>query len=133
MKYGGLPFGRKIDADRPGDYLGTVRTLAPADAETVRAARRFFIEAKEDDFDREGRVWVDRGSGLRYRRVDGAPLAASDPRRQASLFAVVDGSILFLPHEGEQARVEVVEVGTMGAHEAAGHEADGVSAGGDIW
>jgi hypothetical protein len=132
MKFGNFPHGRKLDAERPGDYLGTVRTLAPADPGNIAAARKFFVEAKEDDFAREGRVWVDRGSGLRYRHVDGAPLAATDPRRQASLFVVVEGAILFLQRDGVETQVETVEMGSMSGHLATGHEPAPIESG-VIW
>ena len=109
--FGNLPFGRRIGADQPSDLLGTVNVLTPATPESVKAARRFFPEINERDLEREGKAWIDKGSGRRYRRVTGAPLAGNDPRRQADVFVLAGDCLLFLQREGVEAQVEVVEVG----------------------
>ena len=65
---GTFPTGRKLEsANTPRGYVGDLRTLPEATGENIETALRFWEQADLDDFDRDGKIWVNRVTGERYR------------------------------------------------------------------
>jgi hypothetical protein len=63
-----IPSGRRLEEERM-----SIRGLPRATAKALENARRTWPEAKADDFEREGKAWVDQATGIRYRRAAGDP------------------------------------------------------------
>jgi hypothetical protein len=59
-----VPGGRKLEEAKM-----QIRVLPRAGAKAIERARRTWPEANAGDFEREGRLFRDRGSGILYRRV----------------------------------------------------------------
>ena len=66
-----VPSGRRLE-----ELKTTIRVLPRATAKALEKARRTWPEARANDFERKGKLWVDEGSDIAYRRVPGDPLAA---------------------------------------------------------
>lgn len=121
--WGTLPTGRVLETpDRPKDYMGTIGVLRPATDKAVQAARKHFIEADLEDFERNGTRWIDKGTGEPYRVVRAAVLESLDPKRHASVFVVADNLLWFLKREGEESVVDSVEIGEVGGRQVSGRE-----------
>jgi hypothetical protein len=86
-----------------------------AKGERLEVARRYFTEANRGDFAREGKDWVDKATGLIYRRVGFDPLQAPDPRTSGvAPFMVEDDTLVFLrPRGAGNDKVETLNLGTM--------------------
>jgi hypothetical protein len=122
--FGNLPIGRRLEKpERPANYAGTMRTLPRADEESIRFARRHWRQASEHDFAREGKAWIDRASGLAYKRVRSNPLLAADPKATGvSTFLVADDAMIFLKADEPDPVAERRVLGEVGARAAAGPE-----------
>ena len=53
--------------------------LARVDEHRLRISRQHFLEANAEDFDHEGKDWVDRATGKRYRLVMSDPTLSEHP------------------------------------------------------
>ena len=113
----GYPQGSKLPASpRPGNLIGEVRSLPKADEESVKFALRTWPQGRADSFDRAGRVWTERATGIVYKLVRGNPLAGWDTDTgadAADLFVVEDDSIWFL-RRIDRPDTRSVSVGTIG-------------------
>jgi hypothetical protein len=128
--FGSLPVGRRLEQpDRPANYAGTMRVLPQADKDSITFARRHWPEAKEQDFERQGKAWVDKATGVEYKRVRFNPLVTTDPKTTGvSTFIVTDDSLIFLRKADEPAPVaERLVLGEVGAREVTGKEPLGMA------
>ncbi len=108
-----FPDGRKLaGSPHKPNYVGEVKSLPKATADTIRYAARQWPEGRASDFDRDGRTWVDRATGTEYRVVHGNPLLGDDPA-MADLFCVEDDTLWFLRKADRQAG-KSVRLGTVG-------------------
>jgi hypothetical protein len=90
-------FGMEVKADTSRD--GFVDDGLIAFDERVVEARRQWIEADGEDFERVGRRrWRDRATGRLYRQADGCPLLAvgMPAVRDVVAFFIRDGKMVFL-------------------------------------
>lgn len=97
----GVISGRKLDGGQSG--VGTIYSPDAATPERVAAARRHYKEAAWADFDEREGYYVDRASGLLYRKVPGDPLLGfdRDSAKEISFFTITDaGQLLFLQRPG---------------------------------
>ena len=64
-----VPTGRKLDESpsRPPGWFGDVRTLPDADADHIELARRYFVETSDDEYEHDGKVWISKTTGERFR------------------------------------------------------------------
>jgi hypothetical protein len=77
--------------------------------ERIVEARRQWPELPAADFEKEGRRWVDKASGVQYRAASGAPLLSvgSDAVRNIIGFLQAGGKLVFLE------RIDVPDVTTI--------------------
>ena len=62
----GYPEGRKLPGGPPGGWMGQLRTMPNATADTIKYASRMWTQARPEDFERTGhRRYVDRATGTR--------------------------------------------------------------------
>jgi hypothetical protein len=97
--YPGRMVGTGAAVDGP---LGTVGSGRVASEANLALARRFFLEARADDFEwLSEREVVDRGSGAVLELVLADPLLGGDPASMADVFfAAANGEIAFLRSTG---------------------------------
>lgn len=58
-----VPTGRKLeDSTRPKDWFGSINVSPTADDDRAKLARRYFAEASADDFEIDGKEWIDKQS-----------------------------------------------------------------------
>ena len=70
--------GRKLETGDPRLGSTVYSGLTPADEYRLKIARQNFIAADVGDFDRNGKDFVDRASGKRYRLVKFDPTMSGD-------------------------------------------------------
>jgi hypothetical protein len=121
---GQLHPGRRLEtSDRPRNWLGESRILLPATSDNIAAARTFFAEIPEADLEREGnKVWVDKGSGQRFRKAHGAPLASTTPKKVADVFTIIGNCLVFLIREGRDEGESVLLGTSHGGRKATGQD-----------
>jgi hypothetical protein len=109
--WGNAPTGREVETfdQRLGDQQ--IYGLTPANAHRVKIARQAFFEANADDFDQDGKDWIDPATGKRYR------LVRFDPTPQRRPAGYRGGSVLRL---GWLARVP--EAGRRGGSQPDGRD-----------
>ena len=64
-----VPHGRQLE-----DVAAVIHQMPPATPWNLAHARKAWPEAKAEDFERQGKLFVDKASGLEYRHVRGHPL-----------------------------------------------------------
>ena len=112
-----VPTGRKLeDSTRPKDWFGSINVSPTADDDRVKLARRYFTEASADDFEIDGKNWIDKQAKTRYRMAGFNPLLSTDPADTGvDTFVIYGDSMLFLRPKGSTGTVKRVEVGSVGA------------------
>lgn len=65
-----------------------IRVLPRATPPALERARRTWPEARADDFDREGKLFVDKATGTAYRRVPGDPQLGGAGREDVSTWFI---------------------------------------------
>ena len=107
-----VPVGRKLEGSpaRKG-YLGEMRPMPKATGEAIKYAARQWPQGRADEFDRDGRTWTDRATGVVYKLVHGSPLQGDD-EDAADLFVVEDDVIWFL-RRADRPQAKSVTVGTL--------------------
>ena len=90
-----VPEGRKLPGGPAKGYVGEVRSLPRATPDAIKFASRSWPQGRAEDFDRDGREFVDRATGARYRIAPGNPLL-SEHVDVADVFVVIDDSLMFL-------------------------------------
>jgi hypothetical protein len=87
----GVSWGREVTADNP--RAGHIDDGSVAWPERILEAERQWPRANAQDFERIGKLYRDKASGLEYKRVSGAPLLSiGTPATDGiSCFIVVDG------------------------------------------
>ena len=110
---GNAPVGRRLETRDRAEVVGTIDLFPAATAENVEVARRHYLEARPEDFDRPTRrIWRDRASGREYRRLPGSPLTDAKHKDDGAVF-YVDGDVLvFLRLRGAQP-ADSVELGNL--------------------
>ena len=96
---GDAPTSRRLptaDLKRASSIWG----LTPRDAWRLRQARRHFVEAHADDFDRDGRDFVDKATGTRYRLEKIRPDAGRGSNVQRHRGVLHQRRLHRLPEEG---------------------------------
>ena len=66
-----MPTGRRLDRPPREDWIGEVRSQPHADYETIKYASRSWPQGRAGSFDRSGRVWTERATGIVYKLVRG--------------------------------------------------------------
>jgi hypothetical protein len=116
-----MPTGRRVE-----ESAMSVRTLPRASAKVLERARRTWPEAMADDFEIEGKLFRDKGSGVVYRRVPGDPQLGGAGREDVSTWFVShddsgDG-IVYLIVADNPGSVTRTVFGEIGGRLAAAHE-----------
>jgi hypothetical protein len=113
-----FPEGRKLDEgpNRPKNWFGYVDGLPDASEARIEWAARHFVRASEDEYERDGRYWIEKSTGERYVIAKGDPVLASDPRDTGIEAFIVrdDDCIIFLCTPGHATSVTRVELGSVG-------------------
>ena len=91
----GFPEGRRLAPSAPSGWVGEIRASTRATDDTIKYAARIWPQVQPDDFDREGRRYVERATGIPYQLVHGNPMMADDAA-VADCFFAEDGSLWFL-------------------------------------
>lgn len=110
------PTGWKLDTADPRDKVFTLGGLTPADDRRLALARQHFTEAHAEDFKQEGRDWVHRDTGERFRLVGFDPsLSEFPPDTGVSTFFVTgDGYLVYLRPVDAESRSKTVQRGSVG-------------------
>ncbi len=113
---GAVPTGRKVDSPGRREVVFECGTgLARVDEHRLRISRQHFLEANAEDFDHEGKDWVDRATGKRYRLVMSDPTLSEHPTDTgAELFFVSGEWLVYLRPRGATGRSRSVAVGSVG-------------------
>ena len=109
--------GKQITDDTDSSRVAVVGDGNTATREQIQQAAAQWPEASATDFERTGkRMYVDRASGVAYKRVHGAPLLSigSDANRGISCFLVQDGELVFLQPADFNAALTVNHGGVVG-------------------
>jgi hypothetical protein len=114
---GGLPTGSSLGGpmmDEGGVGVMNVSGARGATAANIKAASRYWREARPEDFHRrDDGLWLDKASGRLYERRRADPLLSPNPGEidDISMFAVADGVIHFLgvPGSGPRSLAEAEE------------------------
>ena len=109
----GFPFGRKLPGGPPSGWIGEIRSLPKATDDTIKYASRMSPQGRPKDFERDGRRYVERATGIEYELVRGNPLFSDNPEA-ADVFLSADGSLWFL-RRVDRPQVRSKVMGTMGA------------------
>jgi hypothetical protein len=91
----GYPAGRKLSGGAPAGWIGQLRPMTPATDETIKLASRTWPQVWAEGFDRDGRRYVERNTGIEFQLVHGNPLAGDDPD-VADCFFAEDDALWFL-------------------------------------
>jgi len=118
-----LPTGRELRTPAMA-----IRVLPRASGKTLERARKTWPEANAADFEVEGKLFRDKGSGIVYRRVQGDPQLGGAGREDVSTFFIShDGElgdgIVYLTPADNPGSVTHTFIGEVGGYEASGHEA----------
>ena len=110
-----LPEARVLDqgSGRERTRGGTIWSLPPADEWRLKKARESFIEANVDDFDVQGKDFVDKATGKVNRLERSDPSVGGDPRDSGIeiFFKTWDERLVFLKPRGSEGRVTSVHIG----------------------
>ena len=109
----GYPEGRKLPGGPPGGWVGQFRTMPKATDETIKFAERTWPQVQAEDFERDGRRYVERSPGVQYDLCHGNPMLGDDPEL-ADVFFAEDGALWFL-RRADRSEVRSKVMGTMGA------------------
>ena len=110
----GYPEGRKLPGGPPGGWVGQLRTMPEATADSIKFAKRSWPQANPADFERVGkRTFRDRATGTEYELCRGNVLLGDDPEA-ADCFFAEDDSLWFLRRR-DRSQVRSRVMGTMGA------------------
>lgn len=117
-----VPTGRQLTEEKM-----SIRALPRASVKSLERARKTWPESQADDFEREGKLFRDKGSGTLYRRVRGEPEAGGAGRDDISTWFVSydeagDGIVYLIAADNPGAVTHSV-VGEIGGRRAAPHEA----------
>jgi hypothetical protein len=108
----GYPEGRMLPTGAPAGWVGEIRSLPKATDDTIKFATRMWPQGRPEDFERDGRRYVERSTGVEYHLVHGNPLFGDDPEA-ADLFLSEDGSLWFL-RRNDRPEARSQWMGTMG-------------------
>ena len=92
-------WGKQITDDVDNSRIAEVNDGNTATREQIHQAAAQWPQANPSDFEHTGkRMYVDRASGVEYRRVHGAPLLSvgSDANRGITCFFVANEELVFL-------------------------------------
>ena len=111
-----------IDLPSGGRLAGTkkmlIRVLPRATDKAVANARRTWPEAKADDFERRQKLWVDKATGIAYRRVSGDPMLGGADKEDIAVWFISgdeDGDgLVYLQKADEPGTVLTQDVGSVG-------------------
>ncbi len=73
-----------------------MRSLPKATEDSIRYAARTWPRGRAEDYEREGRRFTERTTGVEYALVHGNPLLGEGGAEVADLFIVEDDCLLFL-------------------------------------
>ena len=112
--YTGLHGGR-LDSGKPGGWLGDLDAQWAATPERVELAKRYFEEARLEDFDALSETLLQhRETGEQYRFANHDPFMAADPSQDvATHFIFVFGQLRFLKPRGARQPVATKKLGTL--------------------
>lgn len=110
-----VPTGRRLE-----ETAMSIRTLPRASTKALERARRTRPESRDADYEVEGRLFIDKASGIAYRRVPGDPQAGGVGRDDISTWFVAgdelgDGIVYLLAADAPGSVVSQ-EVGTVGGY-----------------
>ena len=111
------PTGWKLDTADPRDNVFTVGGLTPADDRRLTVARQHFTEVRAEQYEQEGKDWVDRTTGERFRIVAFDPTLSDFPPDTGvdRFFVTWDGFMVYLRAVDAVGRSQTVVQGTVGA------------------
>ena len=92
-------WGKQVTDDADSSRIATVVDGNTATAQRIHQAAAQWPQANPEDFEHTGkRMYVDRASGVAYKRVHGAPLLSvgSDANRGITCFLVQGEELVFL-------------------------------------
>ena len=116
-----VPSGRQLE-----EPTTTIRMLPRASAKTLDRARRTWPEASAEDFEQVGKLYVDRASGVAYRRVPGDPQAGGAAREDVDVWFIshdpLGDGVVYLRRDGSPGSVVSVVQGELGGGLATSHE-----------
>ena len=84
-----------LNGAAPAGWVGELRSMPRATDDAIKYAERNWPQARPEDFERDGRRFVERATGIEYDLVHGNPLL-DDDAEVADVFIVEDGSLWFL-------------------------------------
>ena len=106
-----FPEGRRVERP-PHGYVGELRgSLPKASLDQIKYATQRWPQGRAESFDREGRTFTERATGIIYQLVRGNPLLGDDPDA-ADLFVVEDEVLWFL-RRTDRPSARSVSVGTL--------------------
>jgi hypothetical protein len=110
------PTGWKVDTDTDRATMFSVGGLPLADEHRLKVARANFPEAQPEDFEQQGKDWVERATGVRHRIVGFDPSLSEDPRDTGvtTFFVTEDGHLAYLRPVGVEGRSRSVVQGNVG-------------------
>lgn len=116
-----VPTGRQLE-----EQGTTIRTLPKASAKTLEWARRTWTEAKASDFETVGKLYVDKASGVAYRRVPGDPQLGGAGREDVDVWFIshdkTGDGLVYLRGADNPGSVVSVPQGEIGGRQVTGHE-----------
>ena len=77
----GYPEGRKLPGGPPGGWVGQFRTTTAATDDASSSPRACWTQVQAEDFERDGRRYVDRATGIAYDLCPRQPDAGRRRRR----------------------------------------------------
>jgi hypothetical protein len=103
-------WGKQVTDNADSSRIATVDDGNGATAERIHQAAAKWPQANPEDFERTGpRSYVDRASGVAYKRVHGAPLLSvgSDANRGITCFLVANEQLVFLQPADYDGRLRI--------------------------
>jgi hypothetical protein len=108
-----IPSGGKLEAKKM-----SIRVLPRATDKAVANARRTWPEATAADFERTGKLWVDKATGIAYRRVAGDPEAGGTGRADVAVWFIsgdeLGDGIVYLQKADAPGSALTEEIGEVG-------------------
>jgi hypothetical protein len=107
-----VPSGRRLEESRT-----TIRVLPRASDKALASARRTWPQSDAADFDRDGKLFRDKATGVAYRRVPGDPQAGGGRGDIATWFISADDwgdGIVYLQRADDPGSVVTQDVGEIG-------------------
>jgi hypothetical protein len=110
------PTGWKVETGDPREAVYSVGGLTRADEHRLKVARQSFVEARAEDFEQQGKDWVDRATGERYHLVHFDPTLSDHPPDTGvtRFIHTSDDHLVYLRPVNTDSRGKTVVMGAVG-------------------